>query len=63
MRIAGVTPDGAAAAAGIKSGDRLLRIGGKTIEGGSPEARVENARRQLQGFDEKAVVKIGPTRW
>lgn len=58
VRIAGVTPDGAAAAAGIKSGDRLLRIGGKTIEGGSPEARVENARRQLQNLDEKMAVKL-----
>jgi hypothetical protein len=58
VRIAGVTPDGAAAAAGIKSGDRLLRIGGKTIEGGSPEARVENARRQLQGINENTTVKL-----
>lgn len=58
VRIAGVTPDGAAAAAGIKNGDRLLRIDGKTIEGGSPEARVESARKQLQGIDENTTVKL-----
>ena len=58
VRIAGVTPDGAAAAAGIKNGDRLLRIDGKTVEGGSPEARVENARRQLQRIDENTTVKL-----
>ncbi len=58
VRIAGVTPDGAGAAAGLKSGDRLLRIGGKTIEGNSPEARVENARRMLQDIDEKTAVKL-----
>ncbi|MFZ2753590.1 MAG: PDZ domain-containing protein [Lysobacteraceae bacterium] len=58
VRIAGVTPDGAAAAAGIKNGDRLLRIDGKTIEGGSPEARVENARKQLQRIDENTTVKL-----
>jgi len=50
VRIAGVTPDGPAAAAGIKSGDRLLRIGGKTIEGNTPEARVDAARKMLQGM-------------
>ncbi len=58
VRIAGVTPDGAAAVAGIKNGDRLLRIDGKTIEGDSPEVRVENARRQLQSIDENTSVKL-----
>lgn len=58
VRIAGVTPDGAAAAAGIRNGDRLLRIDGKTIEGGSPEARVENARKQLQRIDVDTAVKL-----
>ena len=58
VRIAGVTPDGAAAAAGLKTGDRLLRIGGKPIAGQSPEARVESARTLLQGTDEKTAVKL-----
>ena len=58
VRIAGVTPDGAAGAAGIKSGDRLLRIGGKTIEGATPESRVENARKLLQALDDKTPVAL-----
>lgn len=58
VRIAGVTPDGAAGAAGIKSGDRLLRIGGRTIEGATPEERVENARKLLQNIDENTAVKL-----
>jgi membrane-associated protease RseP (regulator of RpoE activity) len=58
VRIAGVTPDGAGAAAGLKSGDRLLRIDGKTIEGDSPDARVENARRMLHRIDANTAVKL-----
>lgn len=62
VRIAGVTPDGAAAGAGLKSGDRLLRIGGKAIAGDTPDARVDNARLQLQALDEKTAVKLTYTR-
>jgi membrane-associated protease RseP (regulator of RpoE activity) len=58
VRITGVTPDGAAAGAGIMSGDRLLRIDGKTIEGDSPETRVENARRKLRSVVENAAVAL-----
>ena len=58
VRIAGVTPDGAAAGAGIKSGDRLLRIAGKSIAGDTPQARVDNARLQLQALDDKTAVKL-----
>ena len=58
VRIAGVTPDGAAAAAGIRSGDRLLSIDGKTIEGDTPDVRVENARKMLQGLDADTPVKL-----
>lgn len=58
VRIAGVTPDGAAAAAGIKSGDRLLRIEGKTIEGNSPDVRVDNARKMLQALKADTPAKL-----
>lgn len=58
VRIAGVTPDGAAASAGIMTGDRLLRIDGKTIEGDSPEARVERARTMLRGIADNAAVAL-----
>lgn len=62
VRIAGVTPGGAAAGQGIKSGDRLLRIAGKPIPGNTPDARVENARRQLQALDENTGVELAYTR-
>lgn len=58
VRIAGVTPDGAAAGAGIRTGDRLVRIGGKTIHGATPEARVDAARELLQAGDDKTPVKL-----
>ena len=58
VRITGVTPDGAAAGAGIMSGDRLLRIDGKTIEGDSPEVRVERARTMLRSLAENAAVAL-----
>jgi membrane-associated protease RseP (regulator of RpoE activity) len=58
VRISGVTPGGAAAAAGLRSGDRLLRVDGRAIAGDSPEARVESARKLLQGLDEKTPVKL-----
>jgi hypothetical protein len=58
VRIARVTPDGAGAAAGLKSGGRLLRIGGKTIEGASPHSRVENARRMLHKISANTAVEL-----
>lgn len=58
VRISGVTPGGAAAAAGLRSGDRLLRVNGKAIAGNSAEARVDGARALLQGLDEKTPVKL-----
>lgn len=62
VRISGVTPGGAAATAGLRSGDRLLRVNGKAIAGDTPEARVDSARALLQDLDEKTAVKLAYAR-
>lgn len=59
VRIAGVTPDGAAAAAGIRSGDTLLSVDGKALQGATGEARLAHARRLLGDLDGKRAVKLG----
>jgi S1-C subfamily serine protease len=58
VRIAGVTPDSAAADAGLKSGDRILAIDGKAIAGGGEDARVDAARAAIGKHDEKSRVEI-----
>lgn len=49
--IIAVTPGSAAAKAGLRSGDRLLAIGGKTITGEHGEARVANARALIGALE------------
>ena len=58
VRIAGVTPDSAAAAAGLKSGDRITSIDGKAINAASGSARVEQTRELLAKTDAKTPVKL-----
>jgi hypothetical protein len=58
VRIAGVTPDGPAAQAGVKAGDRLIAINGAQIEGSDPQSRVDNARKILLEFKSKQTVRL-----
>ena len=58
VRIAGVTPDSAAAKAGLRSGDRIVSIDGTQVLGSSGELRVENARKLLGDLDTKKQVKL-----
>lgn len=58
VRIAGVTPESAAAEAGLKSGDRLLAIDGRQILGSDAELRVDNARTLLRDLDPGRQVKL-----
>ncbi|GAB3515320.1 PDZ domain-containing protein [Pseudoxanthomonas daejeonensis] len=58
VRIAGVTPGGGADKAGLKTGDRLLRIRGKAIHGASGEARVADARAALAVLEQGKPVRV-----
>ncbi len=58
VRIAGVTPDSAAAEAGLRSGDRIVAIDGKAIDGRDGDARVEVARTAIGKHDEKSEVQL-----
>jgi membrane-associated protease RseP (regulator of RpoE activity) len=59
VRIAGVTPDSAAAKAGLRSGDRIVSIDGKQVLGSNGELRVDNARKLLGKLDTKIPVRLG----
>jgi hypothetical protein len=58
VRIAGVTPDSAAAAAGLKSGDRIVAIDGKAIAGADADARIATARTAIGGHDDKSKMQL-----
>lgn len=58
VRITGVTPGSGAAQAGLKSGDRLLRIKSRSITGDSPEQRVAQARAALAGLSAGQSVRL-----
>ncbi|MES2858414.1 MAG: PDZ domain-containing protein [Pseudomonadota bacterium] len=59
VRIAGVTPDSAAAAADLRSGDVITSINGRPLKAGDATARVEEARELLAAVDAKSPVKLG----
>ena len=58
VRIAAVTPDSAAAKAGLRSGDVLTAIEGKKLDQSEPEARLAEARRQLREMETGAPVTL-----
>jgi len=62
VRIVGVTPDSAAAKAGLRSGDRLASIDGSTILGSDGELRVANARKLLSRVEADKPVRLGYAR-
>jgi len=57
-RIVAVTPDSAALKAGLRSGDRLLGVGGKTIAGADGEARLADARALLGRLEAREPLRI-----
>jgi len=62
VRVAGVTPDSAAADAGLKSGDRLVAVDGNAITGSDGEARLDDLRTKLAKLNVKTPVRVGYVR-
>ncbi len=58
VRIVGVTPDSAAAKAGLRSGDVVTAIAGKPIAGADDTARLAAARARLAQLDAKTPVAM-----
>lgn len=59
VRIAGVTPDSAAAKAGLQAGDRIVSVNGVQVLGNSSELRLRNTRQLLDKLDDKSAAKLG----
>ncbi len=62
VRVGGVTPDGPAAQAGMKSGDIITRVGGKDMATGDAAKALEQTRDALAGLQDGEKVEIGYTR-
>jgi membrane-associated protease RseP (regulator of RpoE activity) len=62
VRIAGVTPESAAAKAGLRSGDRLVSIDGSPILGSDGGLRLANARKLLSRIEADKPVRLGYAR-
>jgi membrane-associated protease RseP (regulator of RpoE activity) len=58
VRITGVTPESGAAKAGLKAGDRLVRVAEHPISGGTADARVTHARTLLSDLEVDTPVRI-----
>lgn len=62
IRVGGVTPDGPAAQAGIKSGDIITRVDDKDVGNGDAIKGAEQVRLMLGGLNDGDKVEIGYSR-
>ena len=59
VRVTAVTPESGAAKAGLRSGDRITAIDGKSLTGADGDARLADARARLRKLDPKTPVALG----
>ena len=59
VRVSGVTPDSGAAKAGLRSGDRIVSIGGRPVTGATGDERLANLRKQLGELQDGRAVQVG----
>ncbi|HEY4560234.1 MAG TPA: PDZ domain-containing protein, partial [Lysobacter sp.] len=59
VRVSGVTPESGAAKAGLRTGDRILSIDGKPVEGADGHARLERLRAMLADIKEDKALRVG----
>jgi len=62
VRIAAVTPDSAAATAGLRAGDIITSINGNKFDQAQPDVRLEKARAQLRTIEIDKPVALTYTR-
>src|SRR5690606_23383197 len=60
--IVAVTPDSPAGRAGLRTGDRLVEIGGHRLLGSTPALRADNARRLLGDLTPARAVRLAVMR-
>lgn len=58
VQLSGVTPEGPAAKAGLRAGDRLLSVDGRAIAGKTGEERLASARELLGNLEEGQAVAL-----